>query len=103
MFYDDSDVREGTYNCPGCGALITVRKVRYPDNDIRHEVGCPECNCTLGHASGTEDYDVWLARKPEKVCPVCNREMVRRSGPYGKFWGCTGYPKYCDYTEKIEE
>lgn len=35
-----------------------------------------------------------------KVCPRCNGELVRRSGKYGVFMGCSNYPS-CKYTERI--
>lgn len=25
-------------------------------------------------------------------CPCCGALMIRRTGPYGDFWGCTRYP-----------
>ena len=52
------------------------------------------------------DWSLWLQsfqcpRPPQPPCPVCGREMVERSGKYGKFWGCAGYPE-CRYTERIQ-
>lgn len=38
--------------------------------------------------------------KPKKVCPRCDMALVKRSGMYGQFWGCTGFPN-CRYTENI--
>lgn len=35
-----------------------------------------------------------------KSCPVCGQILKKRSGRYGEFWGCTGFPK-CRYTENI--
>lgn len=26
-------------------------------------------------------------------CPACNKPMAERKGPFGKFYGCTSYPK----------
>ncbi len=40
--------------------------------------------------------------KIEKSCPKCGRPLVIRTSRYGKFIGCTGFPK-CRYTEKIEK
>lgn len=34
----------------------------------------------------------------EKVCPRCGSELRRRSGRYGEFFGCSGFPA-CRYTE----
>lgn len=33
------------------------------------------------------------------ICPYCNAQLVKRSGKYGAFWGCTNYPK-CKFTRK---
>ena len=46
------------------------------------------------------DWRVWLEhyRNPElplpeeRTCPQCGKPMALRSGKYGAFWGCTGYP-----------
>ena len=35
-------------------------------------------------------------------CPKCNEgHLILRKGKFGKFMGCTKYPK-CDYTSKLE-
>ena len=36
--------------------------------------------------------------KRVRRCPRCGNAMKLRSGKYGEFWGCTGYPD-CRYTE----
>jgi len=33
-------------------------------------------------------------------CPKCGSELKERDGKFGKFYGCTNYPK-CKYTQKI--
>jgi restriction system protein len=33
-------------------------------------------------------------------CPKCGSDLVERKGKYGKFMGCSGYPK-CDYTQSV--
>ena len=33
-----------------------------------------------------------------KVCPKCGQFLKKRSGRFGEFWGCSGYPA-CRYTE----
>lgn len=33
------------------------------------------------------------------ICPRCGGELIERNGKYGKFVGCSNYPK-CRYTEK---
>jgi DNA topoisomerase-1 len=39
-------------------------------------------------------------QKIEKKCPKCGKDLVLRTSIYGKFIGCTGYPK-CRHTEKL--
>ena len=36
----------------------------------------------------------------QRTCPKCGCQMVPRSGRYGRFYGCKGYP-VCRHTEKI--
>ena len=38
-------------------------------------------------------------RTDQKLCPLCNSNMVLRSGRYGKFFGCSKFP-YCKGTRK---
>jgi DNA topoisomerase I len=35
-------------------------------------------------------------------CPDCGNELIKRSGRYGEFIGCSGFPK-CRFTKSIEE
>lgn len=37
-----------------------------------------------------------------KNCPECGGRLIERDGKYGKFLGCSHYPK-CQYTENIKE
>ena len=57
------------------------------------------------------DYDVNImsdkfdkTNKPAKLCGKCSRVMQLRKGPYGDFWGCSGFANksdQCNYTEKV--
>ncbi len=40
------------------------------------------------------------AAKTVMKCPKCGNLLKKRSGKYGEFWGCTGYPD-CRYTKNI--
>lgn len=35
-------------------------------------------------------------------CPECGKQMVKRSGPYGDFLGCSGYPR-CNHKGKMRD
>lgn len=34
---------------------------------------------------------------PEEICPKCGSRLVKRTGIYGEFWGCSSFPR-CRYT-----
>lgn len=38
----------------------------------------------------------------DKYCPICGSLMETKTGKYGKFRGCSGYPK-CSNTAKYQE
>lgn len=35
------------------------------------------------------------------ICPKCGSELILRNGKYGKFYGCSGYPK-CRFTAPVD-
>lgn len=39
-------------------------------------------------------------KEANMICPKCGGKLVERIGKYGKFLGCSNYPK-CKYTKKI--
>ncbi len=43
-----------------------------------------------------------LAKPLGRACPKCGEELLLRSGRYGNFVACSGFPK-CKYTEQIDE
>lgn len=36
-----------------------------------------------------------------EICPRCHSKLIRRSGRYGEFLGCSNYPN-CKFNKKIE-
>ena len=36
------------------------------------------------------------------TCPECESDLIKRSGRYGEFIGCSGFPK-CRFTKSLEE
>lgn len=43
-----------------------------------------------------------LAKPLGRNCPQCGSELLLRSGRYGEFIACSGFPK-CKYTEQVEK
>jgi DNA topoisomerase I len=50
----------------------------------------------------TEIKSLKMAEPIGRNCPECGSELLMRSGRYGKFIACSGFPK-CKYTEQIDE
>jgi len=50
----------------------------------------------------TEIKSLKLAKPIGRNCPKCGEELLMRSGRYGNFIACSGFPK-CKYTEQIDE
>jgi DNA topoisomerase-1 len=50
--------------------------------------------------AGPAENSVGTASPTGETCPLCQKPMVRRKGPYGEFMGCTGYPN-CKGTRKF--
>lgn len=40
------------------------------------------------------------AEMPLVICPKCGGEMVKRTGKFGEFYGCSNYPN-CKHTKRI--
>ena len=87
-------------SCPKCGRPLSIRLGRRG-----RFIGCtgyPECDYAR---SLDEDRDA-AAEEPEKVegrsCPKCGADLIIRRGRYGKFIGCSAYPK-CRYIEPLEK
>jgi len=88
--------------CPKCGKPLNLRlgkRGRF--------IGCsgyPECDYTR-NANETEAERA-AAPGPEilegRTCPKCESSLVIKSGPYGKFIGCSNYPK-CRFIEPLEK
>lgn len=86
--------------CPKCSKPLSIRlgkRGRF--------VGCtgyPECDYTRNLQ---EDRETSLL-PPEVVegrrCPTCDSELVIKQGKYGKFIGCSKYPK-CKFIESLDK
>lgn len=88
-------------SCPKCKKPLSIRlgkRGRF--------IGCtgfPDCDFTKS-LDGSDDAGADAA--PEIVegrkCPDCESDLQIRTGRYGKFIGCTGYPK-CRFIEPLEK
>jgi DNA topoisomerase-1 len=78
--------------CPNCNSEMVVKKGRY--GKFLACTKYPDCKTTRRVA---EDETGKIVAPPEEktdeVCEKCGKDMIVRHGRYGKFLGCSGYPK----------
>ena len=78
--------------CPTCGLpMISIKK----KGQKGREHVCLDPNC---------GKEVSKRRAPEVVgtCPECGRDLLKRSGRYGDFVGCSGFPQ-CRFTCQVKD
>lgn len=86
--------------CPQCGADLSIRlgkRGRF--------IGCtayPECDYTRNLQSDGEEESPQTEVIEDRVCPECQEPLLIRHGRYGKFIGCSNYPK-CKHMEPLEK
>lgn len=86
--------------CPECGKPLSIRLSR--NGKFIGCTGYPECKYTrpLEKATGGEPEP-----EPETLdrnCPDCGSPLQYRMGRYGKFIGCSNYPK-CKHIESLNK
>ena len=66
---------------------------------------CLNPKCPTKHVEGEAGREAKAVAKGEveKECPSCKEwKLVLRGSIYGKFYGCSNYPK-CKHTEKLAD
>lgn len=90
-------------NCPQCTKPLTIRLGRRD-----RFIGCtgyPECTYTRSlNSSGEEDKETENAHMEVagRNCPDCGHPLNIKQGRYGKFIGCSHYPK-CKHVESLQK
>jgi len=84
-YFLDDDQQEFILSCPDCKEDLT-EKVGMGNIHIR----CKSCNFRLN-----------MARDDLILCPICFKPLKVRTGRYGRFLGCTGYPD-CRFAKNLE-
>ena len=86
--------------CPKCGKPLSIRLGRRG-----RFIGCtgfPECDYTRGLEGDGEEGSTEPEVVEGRTCPKCDSPLIIRSGRYGKFIGCSSYPK-CKHIEPLEK
>ena len=88
--------------CPQCEAPLSIRLGRRG-----RFIGCtayPECDYTrsLEESQNSEAAAIDSQAIEGRACPDCQGALQIKRGKYGKFIGCTNYPK-CKFIEPLEK
>lgn len=86
--------------CPTCGQQMVIRLGR--NGQFLACSGYPDCKSTSNFTRDEEGKII--PEQPQEVdeeCPTCGKPMMIRSGRYGQFLACTGYPE-CKTTKPLE-
>lgn len=89
---------KNTYSLPK-GAIILKSKCEECGLPMI-SFGKPRQRACLDPKCGKEDEEP--SNEVVGECPECGSELIKRSGRYGEFVGCKGFPK-CRYTKSMEE
>ena len=81
--------------------ILQYNREEHKDYIKKYEVLMADVDKTVkASASATENIPQAMNKK-EEACPQCQGKLVVRNGKFGKFIGCSNYPK-CRYTKNID-
>ncbi|WP_150046287.1 MULTISPECIES: type I DNA topoisomerase [Methylomonas] len=86
--------------CPECASPLSIRLGRNG-----RFIGCtnyPACSYTRNLGDDNPGVGAENEVVEGRVCPKCTSPLVIKSGRYGKFIGCSAYPK-CKHIEPLEK
>ncbi len=92
--------------CEKCGKPMAIRRSKRGVEFLAC-TSFPDCKNTKAFEYD-EDGNIKLVERPEPEvredvkCERCGKPMVERSGRFGKFLGCSGYPK-CRNTKRLDK
>ncbi len=88
--------------CPKCGGEMVVKSGRFGEFFACRNY--PECKSTRQIKRDPADGKA-IAAAPDEMtdqkCPKCDKPLLLKEGRYGRFLGCSGYPK-CRHIEPIK-
>ncbi len=95
---------ETGHSCPSCSNILILRKGKNGDF-----FGCkayPNCKYTapVGEDGNPGEAKKAAPKDTEVKCPKCKKgHMQERTGKFGKFYGCSAYPKCKNIMKSIED
>lgn len=89
MTHARAESQPSEYKCPKCGSMMAYRLSKRGKRFL-------SCS-TYPVCDGAQNVD--REGKPvqleitEYMCPICGKPMIKRTGRFGPFFGCSGYPE----------
>ena len=93
-------IKPAKKDCEVCGfpKVLAIKKARQPQEFCLN----PKCPTKIVEGEAGEQAKAIAAGEIKRKCPKCSEgDIVLRSSIYGKFLGCSRYPK-CRFTEKLK-
>lgn len=87
-------VSETSMKCEHCGKPMSIKWGR--GGAFLACTGYPECKNTQNFTRDKDGRIVLEEKEDVGECPKCEKPLVVKSGRFGRFIACTGYPE-CDY------
>lgn len=87
-------------NCPLCGKPLSIRLGKR--NRFIGCTGYPDCSYTRAVEEHPEDASSDAELVEGRQCPDCGGALKIKHGRYGKFIGCSNYPK-CKHIESLNK
>lgn len=92
------DIQSGQMKeCQKCGELKIISN--FYDEKLKSQFGKVCIDCKKPRYSSRSSKSLPVTRNPNN-CPKCGSELVKRSGPYGSFLGCSRFPN-CNGIRRI--
>jgi DNA topoisomerase-1 len=86
--------------CPECGKPLAIKLGRY--GKFLACTGYPDCKFSRPLAKDGEQQEAPEPEMTDQKCDKCGAPMVIKHGRYGKFLGCSAYPK-CKNIQPLEK
>jgi len=95
---------ETTLSCPKCKKLLTIKSGR--NGLFLACSGYPDCSFTANFSRDEKGTIVMKETadlgKQQGTCEVCNKPMIVKTGKFGPFLACSGYPD-CKNTRPLDK
>lgn len=91
--------------CEFCGKIAMEKEFNLYGGAGHINLGtCKECSANnLAVKENIKEQSVIIRKQFDPViCPECGGKLQKRSGLFGKFWGCSNYPK-CRYSKSVRK